>query len=171
MRKLGTLPNIIKCIKYTLKIVVWNLLVIAFRKHMTSRGLQTLCNGQETQTQWKSERNSDQPTHRRSMKITTMYIVHVYIGWGEITLYTLYIYNISQKLGNAQWRRRWWWRWLLERRWLKKSISRKLDNDMHQSFVYFCECRHSFLLLHQHWHITNYRALVSLHDYRLGSIH
>ena len=29
--------------------------VIAFRKHMTSHGPRTLCNGQETPTQWKSK--------------------------------------------------------------------------------------------------------------------
>ena len=47
-----TLPN-------TLEIEVWNLLVIAFRKYITSRGLRTLKNGPETPTQWKSESVSD----------------------------------------------------------------------------------------------------------------
>ena len=39
--------------KYTLEIKVWKLLVIAFRKYITSRGLRALCNGPETLTQWK----------------------------------------------------------------------------------------------------------------------
>ena len=44
--------------KYTLEkynMEIWKLLVIAFRKYITSRGLRTLCNGPETPTPWKSE--------------------------------------------------------------------------------------------------------------------
>ena len=37
------------------------LLVIAFGKHMASRGLRTLCDGPATPTQWKSV--TDQPTN------------------------------------------------------------------------------------------------------------
>ena len=38
------------------------LLVISFRKHITSRGLWPLCAGPETQVQWKSESVNDGPT-------------------------------------------------------------------------------------------------------------
>ena len=35
----------------------------SFQKYMTFRGLQTLCNGQETPTQWKSESATNEPTN------------------------------------------------------------------------------------------------------------
>ena len=41
------------------KFVGEKLLLKAFRKYMTSRGLRTLCNGSETQTEWKSESVTD----------------------------------------------------------------------------------------------------------------
>ena len=43
--------------KYTLEntLKIWKLLVIPFRKYVTSGGPQTLFNGPETPTEWKSE--------------------------------------------------------------------------------------------------------------------
>ena len=37
-------------------------LVIDFRKYITSRGLRTLCSGPETPTKWKSESVTNGPT-------------------------------------------------------------------------------------------------------------
>ena len=47
--------------KYTLEIKVWKLLVIAFRKYMTFRGLQTLCYGTEKRTNWRTDQPINWP--------------------------------------------------------------------------------------------------------------
>ena len=52
--------------KYTLEIEVWKLLVIAFRRYITSRGLPTLCNDTDTVEIWKCDWRTDQLTDRLS---------------------------------------------------------------------------------------------------------
>ena len=58
--------------KYTFENILGNrkLLVIAFRKYMTSRDQRTLCNGPEPPTQWKSESVTNGPAAQSNDQLT-----------------------------------------------------------------------------------------------------